>query len=245
MKLVWCLFALILGLAEGASAQLRAGDIAVIAFNSDAPDAFAWVTLVDIPANTPIHFTNSSVSNGWFRWGDHLGRNVAPGPLTWVYSNNLAAGTVVSWISGTQKCWSLGILSGGAPTLSTEGDQIIVFTGAIVSNSAGLSPWIGDCSQASLLFGLNFANTGWNNINGGEPSTSYVPPGLSTNLGTAVHVGSRDNGYYAGPVIGTSGQLRKAVGQPDNWIVSDSILSTDSWPVRFSVNSDATMISVR
>ncbi|MEI8122133.1 MAG: hypothetical protein WCI20_08770 [bacterium] len=222
-------------LAGDVLAQLKAGDVAVIAYNTDSPDAFAWVAFRDVPANTAIHFTNSSVSNGWFRWGDHLGRAVAPGPLTWSSPNVLPAGTVVSWVSGTQKCWNVGVLSGGVPSLGTDGDQLIAYTGSIVSNSEGLYPWIGDCSQATLLFALNFANAGWDNLTGGGPNTSYVPPGLSTNLGTAVHVNNQDDGYYSGIRTGTVSELRTAISLPGNWTTSANAISPANWPSGFLV----------
>lgn len=222
-------------LARDCSAQLQAGDVAVVAYNTDSPDAFAWVALRDLPSNTVIHFTNSSVSNGWFRWGDHLGRVVSPGPLTWTSTNRVPAGTVVTWVSGTQKCWSVGLLSGGALTLSADGDQIIAYTGSITSNAAGTAPWIGDCSQATCLFALNFANPGWDNTAGGGPSTSFIPPGVSLAAGTAVHVNGQDNGYYAGPVTGVVARVRSALAAAGSWITSDLYLETNAWPVAFTI----------
>jgi len=242
--LVLCLC--LAGLAGDALAQLQAGDVAVIAYNTDSPDSFAWVAFRDVPANTDIHFTSSSVSNGWFRWGDHLGRAVAPGPMTWSSADVLPAGTVVSWVSGTQKCWSVGALSGGVPALSTDGDQLIAYTGSIVSNSAGHYPWIGDCRQATFLFALNFANSGWDNVNGGGPNTSFVPPGLSTNLATAVHVNSQDDGYYSGIRTGTVEELRSALGVPGNWTTSANVINPSAWPVSFFVKwVHGTVFSVR
>lgn len=242
----WCVCCVMqVALAGGVRAQMKAGDVAIVAFNTDTPDAFAWVALRDVPANTAIHFTNSSVSNGWFRWGDHLGRAVAPGPLTWSCTNRLPAGTVVSWISGTQKCWSVGTLSGGVPTLSASGDQLTAYTGSIVSNSAGVAPWLGDCRQATLLFALNFANAGWDNVNGGGPNTSFVPPGLSTSLCTAVHVGSLDNGSYSGSTTGKAEEVRADLGRPGNWILSDALIDPALWPQVFLIReSGPTVISV-
>ena len=53
--------ALVLGsLADEADAALVAGDIAVIAYNSNGSDDFAWVALTSIAANTSIKFTDSS-----------------------------------------------------------------------------------------------------------------------------------------------------------------------------------------
>lgn len=216
-------------------AALQAGDVAVIAYNTDMIDSFAWVALVDIPSNTPIHFTNSSVSNGWFRWGDHLGRTVTPGPLTWISTNQLAAGSVVSWIAGTQKCWSIGLLSGGGMALNASGDQIIAFTGQVTNNPTGFSPWVGDPSGAVMLYGLNFANSGWDNINGGSVNSSFVPPGLSTSAYTAVHAGNGDNGYYSGIRTGTVTRLRATLASPANWTLHPDFIAPESWPVSFRV----------
>lgn len=218
-----------------ALAQLRAGDVAVVAYNTVDPDSFAWVAFRDLPANTPIHFTNSSVSNGWFRWGDHLGRAVAPGPLTWVSSNTVAAGTVITWLSGTQKCWSVGQVSGGSPALSMNGDQIFAYTGSVVSNAAGMAPWLGDARDAVLLYGLNFANGGWDNVRGGGPNTSFVPPGLRVEDGTAVHVDDQDNGYFAGPWGGTAPALLAAIAQRTNWVTGAERMGTNLWASTFGV----------
>lgn len=225
-------------------AQLRAGDIAVMAYNTDTTDSFAWLALCDIPSNTPIHFTNSSVSNGWFRWGDHLGRAVAPGPLTWTSTNVLTAGTVVSWIAGTQKCWSVGSLSGGGLTLSASGDQIFAYTGMIVSNAGEVAPWHGNPATAVMLFGLNFANKGWDNLNGGDVNTSYIPPGLSTNAHTAVHAGNWDNGYYSGIRTGKVAELLGSISTATNWTSSADFISPGQWPSLFLINRRPGLVMV-
>ena len=235
MRVVLCMIFFLLGSAGFSRAQLRAGDVAVVAYNTVDPDSFAWVTFRDIPANTPLQFTNSSVSNGWFRWGDHLGRAVAPGPLTWVSSNVVAAGTVISWISGTQKCWSVGQVSGGSPALSMNGDQLFVYQGAVVNNAAGTAPWLGDASNAVLLYGLNFANAGWDNVNGGGPNTSFIPPGLRVDAGTAVHVDDQDNGYFAGPWAGSAVELLAAIATRTNWITGPERMGTNLWASTFGV----------
>jgi len=223
---------------------LQAGDVAVIAYNTDSIDSFAWVALRDIPPNTLIHFTNSSVSNGWFRWGDHLGRTAGPGPLTWTSTNLLQAGSVVSWVAGTQKCWSVGILSGGGMTLSAEGDQIFAYTGTIAYNAAGASPWLGDVTNAVMLFGLNFANNGWDNVNGGV-NTSFIPPGLSVGAHTAVHVGNGDNGYYCGSRMGRVSYLLHAIALSGNWISSNDFINPAAWPLSFVIKPPrGTLISV-
>ncbi len=233
------------GLSGPAYAQLRAGDVAIIAYNADTIDSFAWLALCDIPPNTPIHFTNSSVNNGWFRWGDHLGRAVSPGPLTWTSTNVLSAGSVVSWIAGTQKCWSTGSISGGGMALSAEGDQIFAYTGMIVSNAGAGLPWFGDPTNATMLFGLNFANTGWDNLSGGDVNTSYVPAGLSTSAHTAVSAGNWDNGYYSGITTGKVPELLGAIDASHHWTLSADFISPVQWPSFFLIKRHfGTLLSV-
>jgi hypothetical protein len=226
-------------------AQLAAGDVAVVAYNTDGTDAFAWLALRDMPVGTTIHFTSSSVSNGWFRWGDHLGRTVGPGPLTWTSTNLVRAGTVVSWISGTPKCWSVGVISGGTPALNSSGDQIFAYTGSVSSNAAGSSPWWGDPGTAKMLYGLNFANAGWDNVTGGGLSTSYVPAGLSVEAGTAVHAGTNRNAFYAGIFSGSAAEILVAISNSSNWVSSVTSLDPEQWPAEFKVKAAGTFLIVQ
>jgi len=230
-----CFWLILLALPLAAMAQLAPGHVAIVAYNTGGNDEFAWVALRAIPANTPLNFTDSSFSNQWARWTEHLGRVVAPGPLSWTCPTTLPRGTVVTWNADGREVWSEGEHSGGRPTLSREGDQLIVYTGIITNNPALPAPWQGDCSGAMLLFGLNFANKGWDNVDGGDTSTSFIPPGLSTNLGTAVHVNSRANGYYSGSRTGTVSQLLAALASPANWTTSNDWIAPSHWPASFTV----------
>ena len=227
------------GLTAGsAMAQLSAGDVAVVGFNTSGADEFAWVALRAIPANTTIKFTDSSVSNGWFRWTEHLGDAVAtPGPLRWSDTNALQVGSVVRRRFGAVTNWTVGQSAGGRMNLSEEGDQIIVYVGDIGNNGPADSPWRGDPSSATMLFALNFANNGWGLVPGKETSTSMIPPGLSTNEGTAVHVGKKSNGYYNGARVGSVTELRRAIATASNWITSTEAFSPAAWAESFSVTN--------
>ncbi|MDJ0662853.1 MAG: lamin tail domain-containing protein [Crocosphaera sp.] len=92
-----------------AGTVLLPGDIAIIGFNFDNPDEFAFVTLVDIVAGTEISFTdNGWQANGTFRDTE--------GTFTWTAGTDIAAGTVIN------------------PTVSSvafsaSGDQIIAYQG--------------------------------------------------------------------------------------------------------------------
>jgi hypothetical protein len=218
--------------------QLGAGNIAVVAFNTDSNDEFAWVALRDLPANTRVCFTDSSVSNGCFRWSEHLGDAVLPGPLTWTHTNAVPAGTVVTWGLGGLFEWSLGRHSGGRPALSSEGDQLVVYCGTIVQREGDLTAWRGIVDEVTLIFALNFANGGWDNVTGGSTTMSFVPAGLSTNAGTAVHVDHRDNGHYSGIRTGTAVRLLQSISISTNWATSDEPYTGDQWPGAFQVLSD-------
>lgn len=237
----WCLLC-----SASAMAQLAAGDIAFVAYNSDGSNDFAWVALRRIPACTEIHFTDMSVSNRGFRLSEHF-NSTDHGPLTWRHTNAVEAGSVVRWLGGAPGAWSTGQATGGAPNLSAEGDQLIAYCGVIVSNTAFTAPWIGDAAGATLLHAINFANGGWDNVTGGNANRSFVPPGLSTNAGTAVHVSNKDNGYYSGTTRGAAETLLAAIADPSNWTTADSLFEGFYWSgaTAFHVNPGGTVLSVR
>src|SRR5262245_28895850 len=73
---------------RAAPTTLTAGDIAIIGFNFDDPDEFAFVLMVNVGSGTQINFTD----NGWrnnntFRTGE--------GTFTWTAGTDLTAGTIV------------------------------------------------------------------------------------------------------------------------------------------------------
>jgi hypothetical protein len=245
VKLICCLVFLVCGPVMLAYSQIRPGDLAVVAYNTAGTDSFAWVALRDMPQGTVIHFTSACVSNGWFRWGDHIGRSVQPGPLTWTSTNWVKAGSVITWIAGTQKCWSVGAISGGGPALSSTGDQLFAYTGLIASNSAGRAPWIGDPAQALMVYGLNFANEGWDNVTGGNLITSFIPAGLSVEACTAVHAGNQRNAFYAGPCSGTAPEILFTISNSSNWVTSVDWINPDQWPAGFSVKPTGTFLIVQ
>ena len=83
------------------SAQTGPGDIAFTAYNGDADDNFAFVTLVDITHPQSIWFTDNE-------WTGSAFNNINEGEIEWSTTANVSAGTVI-WIQGN---------SGGAPTTS-------------------------------------------------------------------------------------------------------------------------------
>ncbi|MEO0824678.1 MAG: ExeM/NucH family extracellular endonuclease [Cyanobacteria bacterium J06642_9] len=88
---------------------LTSGDIAIIGFNFDNPDEFAFVPLVDLETGTEIKFTD----NGWFAAG---GFRANEGTFTWTATENIPAGTVIS-------------PAVSSVAFSASGDQILAYQG--------------------------------------------------------------------------------------------------------------------
>jgi hypothetical protein len=218
------------GLAAGlmamasASADLIQGQFAIVMANSDTPDSFAWVALADVDAGTTINFTDSSFGTdtgsglqAYHRWTEHLD---AGGPLSWSHTLTLAAGSVVTW-NGT--AWSVGTAGGAGTSFSTSGEQIFAYHGTIVSNNAAISPYQGDASGVTYLYGINFANTGWATSGAGSSTLSYLPTELT---GAQVALGNVDNWIYSGIRTGTVSELSASIGNAANWTSNDTTAQT-------------------
>ena len=76
LKIAFCFFTLFYSNLINAQTTLVAGDLAIIGFNGDNPDQFAFVLLVDIESGTEITFTDSGVkSDDTFRGNEgEIGR---------------------------------------------------------------------------------------------------------------------------------------------------------------------------
>ncbi|MEM6644875.1 MAG: endonuclease [Bacteroidota bacterium] len=106
-------------LATGATTlhAQQPGDIAIVGFNADNPDAFAFVALAPLPSGTTIHFTD----NGWRASG---GFRANEGTFSYtVPAGGLAAGTVVP------------VTAPAGPSFSTSGDQLLAYIGSADSPS--------------------------------------------------------------------------------------------------------------
>jgi hypothetical protein len=213
--------------ATGVSAHaLTAGDIAVIAYNTDGDDNFAWVAMTDIAANTTINFTDSSWQATAFRATEHLD---AGGPLTWTNTTNLSAGSVVNFNGKVAKTWSIGAGNGATAflDLATGGDQIFAFQG--------------NKTSPSFVYGLQFANANGiiaSSTVSNSTNTTNVPSALSELGGTMFNVGNYDNGFYKGTTTGTKAQLLSAIADQTNWTRNDAgPLAQTSWISGMSVTA--------
>jgi len=217
------LLALALLAVTAQASALTSGDIAVIGYNTDGDDKFAWVTLTDLAAGTTISFTDSSWQSTAFRASEHLDSG---GPLTWTYGSTLAAGTVVSYAGKTPNTWSVGTAAGAAVDLSASGDQIFAFQGTTGS--------------PSFIYGLQFANaTGIASAPtvSNSTNTTNVPGALSVEAGTMFNTGNFDDGYYLGATTGSRAELLSAIANTSNWARSDSEYATSLWATSFSVTA--------
>ncbi len=121
--------------AAPSATTLGPGDIAIIGFNFDNPDEFAFVLLTDITAGTEIHFTD----NGWLAAG---GFRTGEGEDVWTAGTDMSAGTVIT-------------LTASSMAFSSSGDQIIAFQGSLGTpsliyalNSEG-SGWQSDATSSN------------------------------------------------------------------------------------------------
>lgn len=137
-------FAFVLSIAPAAAAvpvaplatTLTAGDVAIIGYNADDPDQFAFVLLVNISIGTQINFTdNGWLSSGGFRTGE--------GTLTWIASTDLCAGTIID----------PGV---GSMQFAAAGDQVLAYQGTTVSptfiyalNNEGAGVWQADAANSN------------------------------------------------------------------------------------------------
>ncbi len=129
---------LFLAVPSSSAQTLSPGDIAIIGVNSDNPDLFGFVALVDLPAGTQIGF----VDHGWqasgsFRTNEDEYFYTAPSAI--------GRGTVVQ-VADTD----------GSPRFSSSGDQLIAFQGAVDSptmiyavNFEGAGVWQADATSSN------------------------------------------------------------------------------------------------
>ena len=191
------------------SQYLSTGDIAILGFQSDTPDKFAFIALTNILGGTEIKFTD----NGWTA-DNNLSSN--EGTLTWIVpSAGINKGTIITVEYGTNWTVTQGTISySGSIAFATAGDQIIVYQGS--------------SSSPTLIYA--FSTSPW--INTGEISskTSYLPTGLTN--GTTAHcfASTYNNGYYTNEkIIESKASALSSISNDDNWTKSNSTVTFPSW----------------
>lgn len=189
--------------AHAAATTLGDGDIAIVAYQSDDTDQFAFVLLTDVGSGTEINFTD----NGWqsdqtFRTGE--------GILTWTADQDYPFGWVVAITGGTSPIASTGNIAktGYSPQLSGAGDQLFAYQGELAS--------------PTLLYALQM-NSNWD-TEASNTNRSTQPNDLSN---FAVCAPQRDNAVYKETIIsGSQVALLTAINDCEtNWNTSNDSLT--------------------
>lgn len=172
---------------------LDPGDIAIIGFNFDNEDEFAFVCLKEISAGTEIRFTDQGwKSTGGFYIADY------DGPLSWqTPSAGCKLGEIVKIRVGD---FSTNM------SFNTNGDQILVYQ------------WIN--SSPVFIFGLNSDGYNWTDAN--SEFNSAIPSGLDisntiaiTEIDNAIYIGPNS--------FTTPGDALSAIVNKSNWTGSDTV----------------------
>ena len=205
---------LLASLPAQSTGTLTAGDCAVVGMFADSPDDFGILLLAPLPAGQTLKVTdNGFKADGTF--------HVNEGTVSYTHTAGIAAGTVLRMIEFTPSELSL----------SSSGDQIIVYQGADGCSTTSTS------TPCTFLCALHANGATWD-ADATSTTTSAIPTGL-TDGSTAVAVAENDNTVYTGSTTsGTAAQLRAAINNPANWQGSNSrSTSTLVMPGPFTVTA--------
>lgn len=203
MKKITFLLAMLLAFSYGyGQTTLSAGDIAITGFNSDDPDEFSFVLLIDVTNTTTIKFTD----NGWFSAG---GFRANEGILEWTATSDLPCGTEITITDGSPFSASIGsVTDDNSFLLASSGDQILAYQGSEAS--------------PTFVYAIHFdGTTGWS-ADAISAQTSALPAGL-TNGTNAVAINEIDNSAYDCSTSSDSPIILTEVSNNTNWSGSDTI----------------------
>ena len=189
---------LFFGIIINTNAQTQ-GDIAFVGFNADGSDDFAFVALVDIPANESIYFTDNE-------WNGSAFNDLNEGELTWTYTSILSAGSVVVLSDvATSPSANVGSISGSGFNLGASNEWFYALTSfpatSYVSNPTFLAAFAND------------AGSGW-----------LTSTGLTEGT-TAVDFNDDNDGYqYTGARTGETSlaDYRTLIYNTSNWSIETS-----------------------
>jgi hypothetical protein len=194
-----------------ASAQLAPGDIAFLGMQTDNPDAFAFVTLTDVPENTAISFTD----NGWSGTALFTNENT----ITWTApAGGVALGTVIIIRDDSSGATNgilegPGTITGALSQLSVSGDQILAY--------------VGDASSPSFIAALSnnlFLET-CNTTGTGNTNNTCLPSPLVEGINAISVPGDAaeaDNIFVDfNDFSGSIDDIRAIIMDPENWTYDD------------------------
>lgn len=187
-----------------AQSTLSPGDLMVVTVNSDSPDSFDFVPLIDLEAGTVIYFTDNAYLAAKNSLNDNEGviRYTAPAAVN--------AGTVVSY-DGTDNNGFVEYK--GNFNASSSGDNLIAY-------QAG--------SDTTYIYGAGWARgaNAWSY--NGDTNRSDVPPGLSEADHTILSLRAAQSMQYDASrgVEGTPSALLARIGDEANWKSDNDIAYT-------------------
>jgi len=161
------------------------GDIAFIAYNADTDDDFAFVTLVDIAANTTIWFTDNE-------WDGTSFNNLNEGEIQWSHSSLVPAGSIIEIKGNTGSSASItngpGIVSGSGMNLGASNETIFALL---------TEPSISTMSSPNFL-------AGFSNDFDGDTSNTLTGTGLTSGVNFIDFDNDHDGFKYTGTNSGES-----------------------------------------
>lgn len=196
--------------------QFTAGDMAFVAYRMNATateDEVALVTFVDIIPGTFINLTDSKYTTNT--------PAQCPNGIVWTATQCVPAGSVIA-IQTSALVANTGTVSGSGFGLSSNGDQVIVYTG----------------SNTNPNYITALSSIGWVTANtdcGG--SASILPNGLAdgtSSLNTSTAPGNTSgntvNAFYSGTQTGTVANLKASILNPANWTGVAGATAPQTWP---------------
>lgn len=209
-----------------AQAQLTPGAIAFLGFQADAPDAFAFVTLQDIPAGDSIFITD----NGWSGSAFFTNENT----MSWKANVAVPAASVIRIQDPNDAGIPNALIVGPGTTrgkltgLAVAGDQLFAYTLGAGGSQIPLAAF----STNGFLATCNTSGIG-------NAPSSCLPSNLTLGthaiqLNSDANSGSNpDNAFFNIPTItGTTDEILALVNDVDNWTNNEDFLLAgyDVWP---------------
>lgn len=194
------------------------GDLAFVAYRMNATateDEIALVTFVDILPGTILKITDSKFTTN--------AQPLCPGGITWTASSTacIPAGSVIT-IQTSALISNLGSVTGNGFGLSSNGDQVIVYTGTAETpnfiTALSSNTWVASNTSCSGSFSMipNGLTLGQTAISG----TSFPGAGLDNSV----------NAFYSGPQTGSYTEIKTAIYNISNWVAADAGTAPQVWP---------------
>lgn len=196
--------------------EFGAGDMAFVGYRMSATgteDQVAIITFVDISEGTTINLTDSKYTTN--------AQPQCPQGIVWTSNQCIPAGSVFT-IQTSALVSDKGIVTGTGFGLSSNGDQVIVYTGTAAAPN-----------YITALTSINWIAT--NTDCGG--SLSMIPAGLADGV-TAINTstapgnvaGNTPNAFYSGTQTGTTAALKTAILDAANWTGVAGSTAPQVWP---------------